>query len=433
MDRRTFLALGSATLLGACTQEPQYEALNTTVSEAAAPPAGGAQVGSALQRLTSVVGRTNIWGERRSWSRNARTLHDYIQGSWAEGLQPTSYLPQDMNRGLGSYSAEKDLALSAAAIKLVSDLSSGRTRNAFDASAERVARLQGSGNLTQELADLGPSSGPCRQLRSEAFRALRRNGAASPGFSSLETTMEKLRLRPFPDIEGQVIVVNIPAFDLHAYNNGRPYLRSRVIVGKEGRETPVGRDYITNLKFSPDWTPPRSIINRDLVPALQDDPTSLDPLSMDIFVRGRKIEDVAGYDWNSVNPNSVTMHQPPGTNAILGGVRFTMNNSRAIYLHDTSARPLFGDTLRTASSGCIRVEQSIELADWLLDQDEQPKTMEELQDLMSREESEFVSLKRRVRVEMLYYTAWINDQGLFTLYPDVYGRDEELVAALARG
>ena len=431
MDRRTFLTLSGATMLGACGRGPEYEALNITVGEAATRPAQAVNVGGAVERLASLVGEPNVWGRRYNWSRNAYILHDYIRKSWADGLQPTSYLPQDMSRNLNFYNEDRDRALSAAAIKLVSDLTSGRTRNAFGRSAEAVAQLRDSENFASDLIDLAPKTGPYRQLRSEAFKTLSRTKATSPGFSSLETTMEKLRLNPYPNIDGQVVVVNIPAFDLHAYNNGRPYLRSRVIVGKEGRETPVGRDYITNLKFSPDWTPPRSIINRDLVPALQEDPTSLEPLGMDIFVSGEKIEDVANYNWSNVNPNSVTMHQPPGPNAILGGVRFTLNNSRAIYLHDTSARPLFGDTLRTASSGCVRVEESLDLASWLLDQDGQPKTNERLEELMGQKESSFINLRRRVRLEMLYYTAWINDQGIFTLYPDVYGRDEDLVKALA--
>ena len=242
--------------------------------------------------------------------------------------------------------------------------------------------------------------------------------------------MEKLRLSKFPDISGKMIVVNIAAFDLHAYKDGRPSMRTRVVVGKEARQTPVGPDAVANLKFSPDWTPPRSIINADLVPALQQDSRALDVLNMRVFVDGKRIEDIHGYDWWNVNPDAVTMYQPPGDNAILGGVRFSLTNSQAIYLHDTSARPLFDDDLRTASSGCVRVDRSKDLAAWLLEHDGQYMASEELDRRMSLKKSEFVGLQQQVRVEMLYFTSWINDKGFFTLYPDIYDRDTGLMSQL---
>lgn len=439
MDRRTFIALSSAAALSGCLsntgggpQEPSYVPLETTPGSVLSNPATMANVGSALDRLTAQFSNASLWSKNGRWTKKGRDLFAYMSTSWAEGLQPTTYLPDSFNRGLGRATPERDRALSAGALKLASDISNGRTRPDFVGAVSKVAQIRAAGDVTGALGNLSPSKGPYRQLRNAALKALRGKGVQAGGFNSLETTMEKLRLRAFPDISGQVIVVNIAAYDLHAYNDGRPYLRSRVIVGKEGRQTPTGRDYITNLKFSPDWTPPRSIINADLVPALQEDPTSLDPLNMTIRVNGKRVNPHT-YNWASVNPNAVTMHQPPGPNAILGGVRFSLNNSRAIYLHDTSAKPLFNNNLRTASSGCVRVERSRELATWLLARDGQPVGEAELTRLMNLDDPKFVSLRQRVRVETLYYTAWINDQGVFTLYPDIYERDGSLVSRLKRG
>lgn len=435
VDRRTFLTLGGASLIAGCGGDLSYDPMQQTSADILPNPESRIDVGRALAQLLNRAGKRKIWTENGNWSRQAAQVYSYIAGSWSEGLQPTSYLPESFNAGLGSATTERDLALSAATLKLVSDIKFGRTRSNFFGAIGDVVDLAQNQNAdaAQALSDLAPEAGPYRQLRDQAAQNLWRNRTRSEGFISLETTMEKLRLKPFPDISGQVIVVNIPAFDLHAYRDGRPYLRSRVIVGQEGRQTPIGQDHITDLKFSPDWTPPRSIINSDLIPALQEDPNALEPLGMNIFVQGQKVNDPRDHDWKALNPNLVSMRQPPGPNAILGGVRFTMNNSRAIYLHDTSARPLFNESLRTASSGCVRVEQSHDLAAWILREDGQPKEDDDIADLMSREESVFVKLTKSVRVEMLYLTAWINDQGVFTLYPDIYERETDLVEALAEG
>ena len=445
LDRRKFFLLAGTTALSGClgflpggTDVPEVaegsidaSATASTFSSITPNPRSTAPVGNALFELVESAPDNRLWSSGSRWSASAEGLYNYISTCWAEGLQPTSYLPVTFNRGLPRQATkELDLALSAAAIKLVSDIRYGRTRPNFSGAVSDVRGLVNTSDMFRAVGRLSPSTGPYRQLRKSALASLRAEGARSRGFPSHEATMEKLRLSKFPDISGQMIVVNIAAYDLHAYKDGRPSLRSRVIVGKEARQTPVGPDTIANLKFSPDWTPPRSIINADLVPALQEDPTSLDILAIDIFVNGKKIDNVHSYDWWNVNPNSVTMHQPPGENAILGGVRFTMTNSQAIYLHDTSARPLFNNDLRTASSGCVRVEKSKELSAWLLEQDGQPMSSAEIDRRMILSEPEYVRLKRQVRVEMLYYTSWINDAGVFTLYPDIYNRDTALMSAM---
>ena len=446
LDRRKFFLLSSATVLAGCGSlggdvkpaEPEVpegaidpSATASTYSAITPNPRPTAQVGNALFRLVQGLPDNRLWSSGRHWNPQAKGLYVYISTSWAEGLQPTSYLPAVFNQGLPRIATkELDLALSAGAIKLASDIKNGRTQPNFSNVVTAVRSFARSGDMTPSIASLSPSTGPYRQLRNAALSSLAAEGARSRGFPSHEATMEKLRVSTFPNINGKMIVVNIAAYDLHAYKEGRPSLRSRVIVGKEARQTPVGPDSISNLKFSPDWTPPRSIINADLVPALQQDPTSLDILGIEIFVDGERIEDVHSYDWWNVNPNAVTMHQPPGPTAILGGVRFTMTNSQAIYLHDTSARPLFNQDLRTASSGCVRVERSKELSAWLLENDGQPMAAAEIDRRMKLVEPEFVRLNQPMRVEMLYFTSWINDKGVFTLYPDIYNRDTSLMNAL---
>lgn len=129
----------------------------------------------------------------------------------------------------------------------------------------------------------------------------------------------------------RVVFVNIPSFTLHAIDlwTGETALESRVIIGMPTRKTPRFTTHIVGLKYNPDWSPP---------PSLQ--------------ARGRH-------------------YMPPGVKNPLGLLRFSTDNDRNIYLHDTDEHEIFEDTNRARSSGCIRVQSWKALAAWASEQSEE--------------------------------------------------------------
>ena len=187
MERRTFLSLAGAGLLAGCGRRapgPRNPG-NLGVYSALPRPRVSAPVGGALQGLTQNYSDGRLWTSGNRWSRNAQDLYDTIATSWRDGLQPTSYLPDSMRRGLGQPSAAHDLALSAAALKLVSDLRYGRTRSNFSGAIGTVARLRTARDVTNLLEDLLPQSRPYQRFRNLAVVTLQLFRSGTDLFSTL--------------------------------------------------------------------------------------------------------------------------------------------------------------------------------------------------------------------------------------------------------
>ena len=62
----------------------------------------------------------------------------------------------------------------------------------------------------------------------------------------------------------------------------------------------------------------------------------------------------------------LAIRQRPGPNNSLGLIKFDMPNRYDVYMHDTPAQQLFSRSRRDFSHGCIRVENPVELATWVL-------------------------------------------------------------------
>jgi murein L,D-transpeptidase YcbB/YkuD len=114
---------------------------------------------------------------------------------------------------------------------------------------------------------------------------------------------------------------------------------------------------------------------------------------------------------------------------IVGRVKFMFPNRFNVYLHDTPARELFARSLRTASSGCIRVEKPLELAEYLLKGDERG-TRERLLAVVATRSEQTVRLPEPIDVHFLYWTSWVDGEGVLHFRDDVYGRDRLLEEAM---
>ncbi len=242
----------------------------------------------------------------------------------------------------------------------------------------------------------------------------------------IKANLERLRWQKNEDAK-RYVHVNIAAFWLKAFENGEQVLEMPVVVGRQKRPTPVLNDKIINLKFSPDWTIPPTIIEKDYMPKLQENPFYFEELGWPVEHYGQS---TPGYliDWYSVNPKSVSVSQPPGPNAPLGGVRFSLTNDQFIYLHDTPGKGVFKKNFRAVSSGCVRVGDAPALAQYLLNQE--GWSSDKIRNAMTSGNTKYKSLKEPVSVSLSYLTAWIDDFGVLQFRPDIYGLDEDLIARM---
>ncbi len=253
--------------------------------------------------------------------------------------------------------------------------------------------------------------------------AIHLNMAPKFRLKQIRANLERLRWQKNEDAE-RYVHVNIAAFWLKAYENGQQVLEMPVVVGRDERPTPVLNDKIINLKFSPDWTIPPTIIEKDYIPKLQENPFYFEELGWPVKHYG---ESTPGYliDWYSVAPKSLSVVQPPGPRAPLGGVRFSLTNDQFIYLHDTPGKGVFKKNFRAVSSGCVRVGDAPALAQYLLKQEGWSK--EKISSAMTSGDTRYKPLREPVAVSLSYLTAWIDDSGMLQFRSDVYLLDEALI------
>lgn len=235
------------------------------------------------------------------------------------------------------------------------------------------------------------------------------------------------------DLKGDFLLVDIAGFDAALYLGGEPVWRSRVIVGRPYRRTPVFRATMKYLVLNPTWTVPPTILREDVLPQVAKDPAYLARNHMRVVDDGGRPVDAARIDWSQHPARPFPYHivQDPGDDNSLGRIKFMFPNSHTVYLHDTPARALFDRTERTFSSGCIRIERPVELAVLLL-ADAERWNVERLREAIATRETRTVLVKREVPVLLLYFTAAPDGAGGVGFRPDVYGRDAPVLAALAR-
>ncbi len=252
---------------------------------------------------------------------------------------------------------------------------------------------------------------------------------------TIVANLEKLRWMPARDsVAGRHVEVNLPAYELVAYEDGTPVLAMPVIVGEPEHPTPIFSDRIVNLKFAPNWTVPFKIAKTELLPKIQADPTWLitnDYKVISDWGRGFEIDPMT-IDWASVTPQSWSymLQQRPGPYSALGLIRFSLTNPQDIYLHDTGSRNLFGRAMRSLSHGCVRVGDPTALAAFALEGEDDPWDAARINAAMNASETDFHRLQRAVPVDFFYVTAWVDADGRMQFRRDIYDFDPKVLAAL---
>jgi murein L,D-transpeptidase YcbB/YkuD len=208
----------------------------------------------------------------------------------------------------------------------------------------------------------------------------------------------------------------------------------RVVVGRPARQSPVFSADMTYLVINPYWHIPPTIAARDLLPKIQEDIGYLDRQGIRVLENWRKDADTidpTSVDWQAYDADHFPfkLRQEPGPYNALGRIKFIFPNVFAVYLHDTPNQALFNRRRRIFSSGCIRVESPLDLAEFVLAGDGR-WTTEALTAAIDAGVTRTVLLKRPVPVHLLYMTAWVDAAGVTHFRGDVYLRDAALDQAL---
>ncbi|HRY06779.1 MAG TPA: L,D-transpeptidase family protein [Hyphomicrobiaceae bacterium] len=228
-----------------------------------------------------------------------------------------------------------------------------------------------------------------------------------------------------PHVENRYVLVNVPAFQLEAVESYEVKQRHRVIVGREGRETPELRGQIRALNFFPYWRVPTSVATLDLIPRVQREPQYLNEEGIRIYdgsYDGPEIPQ-SQINWNSADTTRIRFKQDPGDKNALGLVRLDMSNEHGVYMHDTPMKNLFGQAGRAFSAGCVRVQGVFDLAEWIAQYEPGWEQPGKVRSILDGGQPVDLTLTRPVPVIFAYITAWAEPNGEVNFRHDLYNRD----------
>jgi len=243
----------------------------------------------------------------------------------------------------------------------------------------------------------------------------------------IRMNLERWRWMP-RQLGDRYILVNVPAYQMQVMEGEKPALAMRVIVGQPENPTPLFSDEMTNIVFSPTWNIPETIIRKEMVPHQVNDPSYLERHDIEVVGTSGDAVDLESVDWADEQAvNGLHFRQAPGPQNALGFVKFMFPNEFDVYLHDTPTRSLFNKPFRALSHGCIRIENPVALAQYLM-RDRPEWTAERISDAMGGEREQAVPLKERLPVHIGYWTAWVKPDGSVTYTEDPYKLDEKQTA-----
>jgi murein L,D-transpeptidase YcbB/YkuD len=247
------------------------------------------------------------------------------------------------------------------------------------------------------------------------------NKSANDKLRILALNSERSRL--WPEQRQNIILVNVPSFQLKYWDAGEARFESRVIVGRTTRKTPIFETKMDALILNPTWNVPRKIMVKDILPKVKRDPTYLFSQRFEIIEdwHNQNRIDPTMIKWREVNEKRFPyrMRQQAGEQNALGLYKFNTPNAQAIFLHDTPSKELFDESLRAFSSGCVRVENAEQFAKVLLEV--QGKSLD---DLASEHPNKAIAFKERIPVHIIYQTAWLVG-GEAHFRSDIYRYDDK--------
>ena len=191
---------------------------------------------------------------------------------------------------------------------------------------------------------------------------------------------------------------------------------------------------MTYLVLSPYWHVPPGIATKDILPAVRKDINYLAKKNIKVFSgwgESTQSIDPTTIDWSTITAKNLSyrFRQEPGPDNALGDVKFMFPNQFNVYIHDTPTKELFKQIERGFSSGCIRIQKPIALAEYVL-KDDPNWTRDKINSTINKRVEQTVRLQEPIPVHILYWTAWINENGQVNFRNDIYERDKPLFDVL---
>jgi murein L,D-transpeptidase YcbB/YkuD len=247
----------------------------------------------------------------------------------------------------------------------------------------------------------------------------------------IEMNMERWRLES-SKLPKTYVMVNIPQFEMKVVDDDTLFMESKVIVGLPEKPTPILQSQIQYIMLYPYWNVPFSIASKEILPVLKRDTSYLRKKNFDVVDWNGYVVDPTNINWKrfSVTYLPYRFRQREGEDNSLGIMKFNFNNKFGVYMHDTNAKKYFKRDVRALSHGCMRIENYMQLAKYLIRTDSVKYPYDSLLTDILREKQKQVNLKKPVPVFTRYFTAVVDEEKGLELFMDIYRKDEQMEQVL---
>ncbi|KCZ54861.1 hypothetical protein HY29_13120 [Hyphomonas beringensis] len=250
---------------------------------------------------------------------------------------------------------------------------------------------------------------------------------------SVESKIDRIadtmnRWRHYDDLGEKYIWANIPSFMVEGWDDGRMEISMKTIVGMPSRETPVFSDQVEYAVANPKWYAPVSIVKKDKLSKLAKDPSYATRKNFTVIDRatGQQVS-AASVDWTDpASAQNYQLIQGPGASNALGDMKIIFPNQYSVYLHGTPGKRLFDRAQRTFSSGCIRLENPDEMAEWIAE-DDPVVSKKDVEEALEGTAPERINFTNETQIHITYMTVTVGEDGTPYFWRDVYNEEGGLM------
>jgi L,D-transpeptidase YcbB len=403
---------------------------------------------TALSEFYAARQGPGIWVDDKGFNARARALVKEIGNADAYGLDAKDFaLPDVPDSDTGTLAVETaaagELRLSAAALKYARFARGGRITDPaaqLNSNLDRrpqwiepkviLERLASTEDADAVLRSLHPKHSQFEKLRQLYIAALPKSGGAlSASAKRLRANMEMWRWMN-EDMGDMHVLNNIPEFMQYVYKDGKVIRTEKIVAGMLDKPSSIFSRPLKYVVLRPQWRVPESIKVNELWPSLLRGGGLMRQYDLQLETKDGKPLDWHSIDWKNVNIRNYEVTQRSGPKSVLGHVKFSFPSQHTIYMHDTPDKYMFRSSQRTLSHGCLRVQKPMELAEIILKEDKGWDKAKVTELDQSGPMNNEIAIEKRIPIHLVYFTAWVADDGRLKIFGDVYGHEKRVTQAL---
>jgi len=392
-----------------------------------------------------------LWVTAAGVKPEAKTLATEIGNAGAYALDPTRFKLPALNEGALTATdtdslAEAEIEYSKAALLYARDARGGRIPDPAEMLTTNLDRrpqwiepkivieaLAATHEPDAYLRSLQPQQPQFEKLRQVYLTMLPKDGKPgklSPDAKRIRANMEMWRWM-WPNMGDFYVLNNIPEFMQYVYKNGEVIRSEKIVAGLLDKQTTIFSRPLKYVVLRPAWRVPESIMVNELWPNLIRGGGMMRQYGLQIVTKnGQRAVDYRSIDWATTDIRNYDVIQPPGPKSVLGHVKFSFPSQHTIYMHDTPDKWMFKPAQRTLSHGCLRVWKPMQLAELVLKEDKGWDTDKIAELDRAGPLNNEIPITKEIPIHLVYFTAWVGDDGKLKTFRDVYGHEKRVTQAL---